>query len=57
MTQIFKSIIDKILWAKLDIDEVVKAYKAEAKERADTQKRIDEAQPKPKTEAKPNTNK
>ena len=45
MTQIFKSIIDKIIWAKLDIKDVVKAYEKEFKERKKYQQEIDDAQP------------
>lgn len=42
LNQPLKGIIDKILWAGLDIQEVVDAYKAESKARADHQKEIDE---------------
>ena len=45
MDQPLKSIIDKIIWANLDIKDVVKAYEKEAKERREYQQEIDDAQP------------
>lgn len=44
---LIEAIVERIILANLDIDEVVKAYKAIVKEKADYQAQIDKANQKP----------